>query len=258
MTATAAPALAEEAVRLHLEGAADESLALCDKVILHYRNSRDAGEKAAVDRALCSKAAVLDELGRKDEAISLHDEVIERNSPPADLESRRLLADSLLAKACIVQSLGTDEAVAEALECYRLVLPVREMSDDPVLVEIESRALLGEGYARFVAQRGFVQSFSWGEKRALFKCLDRSVEVLAECPHDTDALMLQAAKAVILRAQLLRQFGDAKAADKSVTAIERSFGAARAQRIAGFMELEQNLDAMAAAAGTRSMGVFLP
>ena len=260
MTATAAAALAEQAVALYLEGATDESLALCDKVILHYRDSRDAGEKAAVDRALCGKAAVLDEIGRKDEAISLHDEVIERNTPPADIESRRLLADSLLAKACIVQSLGTDEAVAEAIDCYKRVLPARDKSDDPVLLEIESRALLGEGYARFVAQRGFVQAFSWGEKRALFKCLDRSIDVLAESRQDTDALMLQAAKAVILRAQLLRLFGDAKSADKSMTveAIARGFGAARAKRIAGFIELEQNLTALAATAGTRSLGVFLP
>lgn len=258
MTAASATILAEKAVALYLEGANDESLALCDKVIQRYEDSRDAGERTAVDRVLCAKAAVLEGAGNKDAAIALHDQVIERNTPPADLPARRLLADSHLAKAGIVLTLGTEEAVAEALDCYKRALPVVEKSDDPVLVEIAARVHLGEAYARFAVHRGFVQLFSWLDKRALFKCLDRAVDVLSDCPHDTDALMLQAAKAIAFRAQFRRLFGDAKAADKSMTeeAIARSFGAVRAKRIAGFMELEQNLGALAAASGTRSLGVF--
>ncbi len=254
-----ATALKDKAVTLALLGRTDEALPLFGQVIERHKHSNDIQLRAAVDRALYNQAVFLNNAGSQDEAIRLYDEIANRNTGRADVESRRSLADSFLRKASLVQSKGTDEALAEAITCYRLVSRMRDRSDDPVLTELAAKSLLCEAFALLATHRGFVQTFSWWSRRSLFKRLDGAIDLLAESPQDSDSSLLLAARAVAMKAHFLGLFGFSKEGDKTRKAetVARRFGPVRARRIVAFMEAEENLLSLAAFSGAQSMGVVL-
>ena len=254
-----ATALKDKAVTLCLLERTDQALPLLNKVIQRHQYSRDTQEKAAVDKCLYNKAFLLNAVGSRDEAIALYDKIATRNAPPVDIESRQLLAQSFLNKGQIAESKGTEEALAEAITCYELVIRTRDKYDDPMLNELAAKSMLYEAFARFAIHRGFVQTVSWWGRRSIFKRLDRAIILLAEFPHDSDSSLLLAARAFAMKAHLLGLFGNARKSDKfkRLETIALKFGAARAKRIVSFMEAEHNLESLAAFTGTKSMGIVL-
>lgn len=253
-----ATALKDKAVTLCMVGRAEEAAPLLAEVIQRYQGSDDPEVAAAVDRALRNEAVMLAEQGGTDEAIARYDEIAARNTARTDIVSRRSLAEALLGRGELVQAKGTDDVLPEAIACYGQVVQVQGKSDDPALLELAVRALLFEAFARFAVHRGFVQLISWWDRRTIFKCLDQALLRLARSSDDSDDCMLLAARAVAMNAQFLNHFGQQKASTKSLQAeaLARRFGPERARRIAGFMEAERNLNALAAHAGTKSLGIF--
>jgi tetratricopeptide (TPR) repeat protein len=237
-----ATALKDKAVALASMGRIDEARELFEEVIRSYQYSINQEEKHAVDKSLYNMAVMRQKGGQAAEATEFYQKVVTRNANSSDSKSQRLVAQSLLHKGNLLNR--KESSYAQAIACFDLILKRFGTTDDPGVAEVVLQSLLCKAFAHVMKDRAFPWATSDEHREAVFPIIDKAIAISSR--YNQSPILLLGARAIRMKAHLLGKLDRMEEKEQcwGPETLVKQFGAAKAEIVGKFIEMERNLQAM--------------